>query len=149
MAVNAGAVTLIVAVSLTVPEVTVMVAVPTFRAVANPALLIEATAPEDVVQTVVPVMLWVFWSLKVPVTVNCSVFPLGTDELEGESESETKLGADTLRVAVPLTDPDLAVMVAIPACFATAIPGELMAAIAGWTLLHWALWVKSRALPSL
>lgn len=82
--------------------------------------------------------------LNVPVTTNCCVSPFGTDAFAGDKERDTRLGAETVRVAEPLTNPDAAVIVAVPACLVTAIPGALMVAIAGCTQLQVAVWVKSR-----
>ncbi len=131
IAVRTGGVTVSVPVPLADPDVTVIVVVPTVRAVASPELLIEATLAAEAPQTAWLVKSFVLWLLKVPVTVNCCVSPLAMVAVDGDNERETRLGADTVSVAEMLTEPDAAVIVALPACKVTAMPAELMVAIVG------------------
>lgn len=53
-------------------------------------------------------------SLKVPVAVNCLVVPTAMLEFAGVTAMETRVAAVTVREAIPLTPPDVAVMVAVP-----------------------------------
>ena len=73
-----------------------------------------AAAAEDEVQNTVPVTSCVLESLKVPMAVNCLVVPTAMLELDGLTAIETRVAAVTVSEAVPLTDPDAAVIVAVP-----------------------------------
>jgi hypothetical protein len=50
----------------------------------------------------------------VPVAVNCCVLSTKIDGDCGVTAIETSVGAVTVRVAVPLTEPEVAVIVAVP-----------------------------------
>src|SRR5690349_10961683 len=54
----------------------------------------------------------VLLSLKVAVAVNCLVVPTGMLELAGVTAMEVTVAPVTVSAAVPLTEPDVAVMVA-------------------------------------
>ena len=54
--------------------------------------------------------------------MNCWVRPLATDELAGVTAMETRVGVVTVSVAVPLTDPEAAVIVAAPWVLLVANP---------------------------
>src|SRR5258708_22243359 len=53
-------------------------------------------------------------SLKVPVAVNCLVVPTAILEPAGVTAIETRVAALTVRLAVPLTPPEVAVIVVDP-----------------------------------
>jgi NAD(P)H-hydrate repair Nnr-like enzyme with NAD(P)H-hydrate epimerase domain len=53
-------------------------------------------------------------SLKVAATVNCCDVPSGTAGFAGVMASETITAELTVSVLDPVTDPELAVMVAVP-----------------------------------
>ncbi len=70
------------------------------------------------------VMSSVLLSLKVPVAANCLVVPTAMLELAGVTARETKVAPVTVREALPVTEPEAAVMVAAPVPVAVAIPEE-------------------------
>lgn len=70
----------------------------------------------------------VLLSLKVAVAVNCLVVPTGMLELAGVTAIEVTVAPVTVSAAVPLTEPDVAVIVAVPVPTAVASPAELTAA---------------------
>jgi hypothetical protein len=88
-----------------------------------------AAAAEDEVQNTVPVTSCVLESLKVPMAVNCLVVPTAMLELDGLTAIETSVAAVTVSDAVPLTDPDVAVIVAVPVPTAATSPvaGSMLA----------------------
>jgi len=61
--------------------------------------------------------------------VNCLVVPTAIVEFAGVTTSPTKVAPVTVRDAVPLTDPELALMVAMPEPTAATIPDALMLAM--------------------
>jgi hypothetical protein len=61
-------------------------------------------------------------SVYVPVAVNCWVVPFGIDWLIGVTVTETSAAGVTLREVVPLTDPDVAIIVADPTAAPLARP---------------------------
>ncbi len=114
---------------LTEPKVALMVVLPAATLEARPcALMVAAAALRDVQVTVV-VMSCVLLSVKVPVAVNCLVVPTAMLEFAGVTAMETRVAALTVSVAVPLTPPDEAVMVAVPVPVLLANPVESMVAI--------------------
>jgi len=64
------------------PEVAVIIAVPTARPLANPAVVMLAVVFATALQVTDAVRSCVELSVKVPVAVNCSVTPMGTDGFE-------------------------------------------------------------------
>jgi len=113
---------------LTAPDAAVMVALPFATLVARPWLLIVATDADEDVQRTEVLMSCVLESLNVPVAANCLVVPTAMLELAGVTLIETSVAAVTIRDAVPLTDPDVAVMVVVPSLKPAATPLEVMLA---------------------
>lgn len=113
---------------LTDPDAAVTVAVPFATLVARPWPLMVATDAEDEVQSTEPLMSCVLESLNVPVAANCLVVPTAMLELAGVTLIDTSVAAVTMSDAVPLTDPDVAVIVVVPALTPAASPLELMLA---------------------
>ncbi len=113
---------------LTDPKVALMVVLPAATLEARPCALMVAAAALDDVQVTVEVMSWVLLSLKVPVAVNCLVVPTAMLEFAGVTAMETSVAAVTVSDAVPLTPPDVAVMVAVPVPVLLANPMESMLA---------------------
>ena len=111
-----------------VPSVAEIVVFPDPAVVASPmlpaVLLITATVFSEDTQFTIAVMSVLVPSLYVPVAVNCCVEPDGMDGFCGEMEIETSVAALTVRLAVPFTDPDAAVMVMVPAATPVARPCE-------------------------
>src|ERR1700756_4512743 len=96
------------------PTVAAMVVLPLAIPVASPWTLIVATAGEDEVHTTDAEISCVLLSLKVPVAVNCFVVPIAVLGFAGVTVIETKVTAVTVRDAVPVTEPAVAVTVAVP-----------------------------------
>src|ERR1700751_2013413 len=71
------------------PEVAVTVAVPTARPLAKPPVVMLATLFATAVHVTEAVRFCIEPSVKLPVAVNCSVTPIGTDGLAGVSAIET------------------------------------------------------------
>jgi hypothetical protein len=105
-----------------VPNAALIVVIPLATLAARPEALIVAAAGVDEVQTTDGEMSCVLLSLKVPVAVNCLVVLVGIVEFAGVTAMETKVAAVTVRDAVPLTDPDVAVTVVVPVPTLVASP---------------------------
>ena len=105
-----------------VPEVAVIVAVPAETAVARPLLLTVAIDVLDELQVTDTLISWVVPSENVPVAENCWVTPLGMVGLAGVTAMEERVAEVTVRVVLPETVPEVAVMVAVPAAMAVANP---------------------------
>lgn len=99
---------------LTVPNVALMLVLPAKRLVTTPLLLMVAEAGLEEVQITDFEISCVLLSLKVPVAVNCRVVPTAMLALAGVTAIETRLAAVTVSDAVPVTDPELALIVAVP-----------------------------------
>lgn len=99
-----------------------IVVLPVATLEASPCALIVAAAGVEEVQTTTPVMSWVEESLNVPVAVNCFVVSTAMLELAGVTAMETRVAAETVSDDVPLTDPDVAVIVAVPVPTPVATP---------------------------
>ena len=110
----AEAVTVKVAVAVTTPPpgllaTAVITAVPWLTAVTMPPLavmlatdgLLEAQVTELVRFCVVP-------SLKVPVAVNCSVFPMAIEGFAGVTAMDANVAGVTVSVVLPETEPEVA-----------------------------------------
>ena len=67
-------------------------------------------------------MSWDDESLNVPVAVYCFVVPTAMVELAGVTAIETSVAAETVSEAVPLTDPEVAVIVDVPVPTPVATP---------------------------
>ena len=61
-------------------------------------------------------------SLKVPVAVNCFVVPIDMLELAGVTEIDTSVAALTVSDALPVTEPEVALIVVVPVPTAVARP---------------------------
>jgi hypothetical protein len=92
----------------------------------TPDAVTLATAGFELAKLAVAVMFCVVPSLKVPVAVICSVCPVATERVDGESVIETRFAEVTVRVAFPETLDDEAVIVQVPALTAVAIPLALI-----------------------
>jgi len=85
--------------------------------------LIVAVAGVEDVQTATAVMSWSDESLNVPVAVYCFVVPTAMLELAVVVTAiETSVAAETVSEAVPLTDPEAAVIVDVPVPTPVATP---------------------------
>jgi hypothetical protein len=125
-----AAVTVSVVDPTTLPLVALIVDVPTFTAVAKPAALIVAFAGVPDAHVTLLVRSCVELSLKVPVAVNCCVFPAATDGFAGVTAMDVSTAAVKVRVVVPLIAPDTALIVTGPPDFTpVARPAALIVAI--------------------
>jgi len=77
-------------------------------AVARPALLIVATVVDEEFHVAVLLRFCVVPSLKVPVAVNCSVFPMAIDGFAGVTAMDASVAGVTVSVVLPETEPELA-----------------------------------------
>ena len=113
------------------PKVAVMVLLPVATLVASPCALMLATAEEDELQSTDAVRSSVLESLNVPMAVNCFVVLTAMLPLAGVTTIETKVAAVTVSEAVPLTDPEVAVIVVVPVPTPAATPFWSMLATDG------------------
>jgi hypothetical protein len=139
---SVAAVTVNVVDPTTLPLVALIVDVPTFTAVANPAALIVAFASVPDAHVTLPVKFCVELSLNVPVAVNCCVFPAATDGFAGVTAMEDRVAAVTVNVVDPTTLPLVALIVDVPTFTAVAKPAALIVAFAGVPDAHVTLPVK-------
>jgi hypothetical protein len=102
-----------------------------------------------VVQVTEPVKTSVLPSLYVPVAANCRVVPKAKDGLAGVTAIETSTAWLTVSVAVPVIDPELAVIVDVPTPAPVARPPAAIVATVVKDELHVALLVRFWVLPSL
>jgi hypothetical protein len=107
---------------------------------ASPAVLtvaVESVSDDHVAELVRSCVLP---SVKVPVAASCCVVPSASDGADGVMARETSAADDTFRVVDPLTEPEFAVMVAVPWPTLVAMPCEgtslLIVATAGVSELH-------------
>jgi len=102
----------------TFPDAAVIVVVPDATDVASPceaaALLIVATPVLEELHTTDAVRFWVVLSEYVPVAVNCWFVPLAIAGFAGVTAIETRVAGLTVRVVVPDTAPEVAVIVVVP-----------------------------------
>jgi hypothetical protein len=126
----------------------VMVADPRAEAVANP-VAVMVTAPPLLLQVTELVRSCVVPLLYVPVAVNCCVPPWVTVMSEGLSASETSVAGVTVKVADPVMEDELAVIVAEPAATPVAKPVPAIVAIVGAEEVQRAEAVRSCVVPSL
>jgi hypothetical protein len=113
---------------VTLPSVAVIVDEPTPTPVAKPAVEMVATDEVEELQVTELVRFCGLPLLYAPVAVNCSVPPAEIDGFTGVTAIETRPVAETLRDAVPLMLPDVAVMVALPLATPVARPEEFTVA---------------------
>jgi hypothetical protein len=120
--------TVTVAVPFTDPEVAVMVAVPFAIAVTSPAEDTVATPVADETQLTVGLEM-TFSLASLTVGVRVAVSPVDVnDKVSGDKVSEPST-CSTVTVAVPFTDPEVAVIVAVPFAIAVTRPATDTVAI--------------------
>jgi hypothetical protein len=139
MAVSVAGVTVTTVEPEMLPDAALMVAVPTVRAAAAPfvpaVLLTVATAALDELQVAEAVRSWVELSEYIAVAVNWRPDPLAMLGFAGVTERETSVAGVTVRVVVPDTVPDDAVIVAVPVAAAVAEPLEPAALLIAATVV--------------
>lgn len=109
---------------------------PLARLLTTPLALMVAAAGLLEVHVTEAEMSCTLLSLKVPVAVNCLLVPTGMVELAGVTAIETRLAPLTVSDVVPLTVPEAAVIVVVPALTPLANPVEFTAATAPELELH-------------
>lgn len=119
---NDAAATVSEVLPLIAPDVAVIVVLPIVLAVARPVAAIEATELVVELQVAVAVKSWVEPSVYVPVAVNCCSTPSGIVAFPGVTAIDTRFGAVTVNLAVPVTPLWLAEIVEEPAALLVASP---------------------------
>jgi hypothetical protein len=144
--------TVTVACPVTVPNVAVMVVVPTARPVTVPAVAAaietEAVIGADDVQTTLDVMSTMLPSLKVPVACSATVPPTCTVDIGGVTAMLRSVAAVTVTRLVPLWVPSVAVIVDVPAASARALPVAPIETTAVAELDQVTMLVRSARVPS-
>ena len=107
-----------------------------------------ATAGCIELQVTDAVMFCVDPSLIVAIAVSWLMLPRGMNNVAGTTFSATTAAGVTAKFAVPVTDPEAALIVVVPTPLATAAPAGLTLAIAGPNELHVADCVRFCVLPS-
>src|SRR5438067_341724 len=102
-----------------------------------------------VLQVTLLVISSVLPSLNVPVAASCRVVPSANVGFAGVIASEARTGDATVSVAVPLTAPEVALIVVVPLATPVAIPLLVIVAMVVRVEVHDAEVVRSCVLPSL
>jgi hypothetical protein len=119
------------------PNVALIVLVPTASPVARPPALILAVAGVPEAQVTEAVRLCVVLSVYIPVAVNCCVRPLAIDGFAGFTTIDTSVAVVTVSTVEPTTDPNVALIVLVPAPTAVANPPPaLIETVAGVPEAH-------------
>lgn len=149
---SAAAVTVSSVDPLTVPALAVMLAIPIPVLCASPTLLIGAVETVSDDHVAVLVISCVLPSVNVPVAVNCSLVPSAIDGVAGVTANDTSPAVLTVSVVDPLTEPEVAVIVAVPSptllpkpCVGAALPIVATVAVSE---LHCTVLVIFCVLPS-
>ena len=109
---------------LIAPEIAEICVRPVATPLAIPVASIVAAAGVEELQVTEAVMSCCVLSLKVPVATNCLDPPIAMLEFAGVTSIETRTAPVTLRFALPLTVPTVAVIVELPVPTPTARPKE-------------------------
>jgi hypothetical protein len=109
---------------LTEPSAALIVALPVATLDAKPWALMVAAEGLEEVQSTLALIFCEVESLKLPVAVYCLVVPTAMVEFAGITAIETRVAPVTVSDEVPLTEPDAAVMVVVPAAMPVASPVE-------------------------
>ena len=138
-----------VADALTDPSAAVMVVIPGLRPFAIPLLAPTlATSGFDELHEHWTVRSWVLPSLKVPIAENDSRVPWAMVALLGMTASDARLAAFTVAWVLPLTEPEVAVMVTDPRLRAVAKPPVVIDATRLFEEVHVTVPVMSCVVPS-
>ena len=137
-----------------VPDIAVIVTVPSFSPVAKPLTVMEAIVFADELHVTVFVMSWLVPSENVPVAVYCCCTPNGIVILSGVTAIELSVAVVTVNAAAfDVTEPDVAVIIVVPAfisaCAVPCVPiALLMVAIVVSEEFQVTVLVTSFVLPS-
>ena len=144
---NAAGVTVKVVEPLTLPAVAVIVVCPSETLAAWPVFgvvaLMVATLGADEFHTTAVVMSSVLPSLYVAMAANCWFVPSAMDAFAGVTAIDTMVAGVTVRLLEPLTEPDVALMLAFPTATAVTRPLADTVAVATEEELHVAVLVRS------
>lgn len=110
------------------PKAPLMVVLPLATLLTRPLPLMLAADTFDEVQVTDTEMSWVLLSLKVPVATNCLVVPTLIVKFAGVTAIDTKAALVIVKDAVPLTLPEVAVIVTVPV--PTPVASPLLSTIA-------------------
>ena len=110
---------------VTVPELAFTVDVPMPALVAAPLASMLAVEVVFDDHATVPVRSCMLPSVNVPVAVNCCFVPSAIDGSGGVTAMDASAAAVTVNVVVPVTEPEVAVILAEPLLKLVAKPGEL------------------------
>ena len=110
--------------------------------------MIEATVADVELHVAVDERFCVLPSVKVPVAVNCCVFPMKREPVAGVTAMDTKAGAVTVRVVEPVKPPELAEIVLVPCARLVARPPALTVATVGADEVQVGAVVKLFVVPS-
>src|ERR1700722_15330509 len=125
-----------------------MVKVPPPAAVTRPVEEMVATAGVVEDQATLPERFCVLPSLKVPVAVNCCVAFLASARFAGVTVTVFSVAAVTVRAAVPVMAPAVALIIEVPADLAVARPDAVTVATEGAWEVQLTLAVMSCEAPS-
>lgn len=141
--------TVVVAVTapLVVFTVAVIVEFPDATPVTSPEEFTVAFAVEEDVQVTLLVRSFVELSAKVPVAVSCTVPLVATLGFAGVMAREVSATVDTVTVEFPVSPPEVAEIVELPAATAVTSPALLTVATPVDELCHVAELVTSELLP--
>jgi len=149
---SAAAVTVSCVELLIFPDVAVIVAVPKPALCASPVALIVAAIGVSEVHVAVLVRSCVPPSVNVPVAVNCCCVPSASVGVAGVTAIDTSAAELTISVVEPVTEPTLAVIVALPCPTPLALPcvpaALLIVATVSVSELHCTVPVMFCVLPS-
>jgi hypothetical protein len=103
------------------PEVADIAVLPAVRVLANPVLSTVALVVLDELHVAADIF-WVLPSVKSPTAVNWVVFPRANDGADGLSDIETRAAGSTVNVVVPVTAPEVALIVTLAGPRVAATP---------------------------
>src|SRR5438046_3782384 len=92
------------------PEVALIVVLPCLRAVARPTDVIVATLVVDEVQVTELVRFWLLPSVYLPVAVYCTLVAIFTVWLAGVTVIDTRDAGPTVKVVLPVTPAEVALI---------------------------------------
>ena len=111
------------------PEVALIVVLPCLRAVARPTDVMVATLVVDEVQVTELVRFWLLPSEYLPVAVYCTLVAIFTVWLAGVTVIDTRAAGPTVKVVLPVTPAELALIWEVPCAAPVARPPEVIVAI--------------------
>jgi hypothetical protein len=145
---SAAELTVMVAEALIVPRLALIKVEPPLKPLANPVLLIPATAGVEELQLTNVVKFCVLPSLYCPVAANCWFCPIAIVGFVGLIVMRERVAGITVRTVKLLTAPAVAVIVTWPVTMQLATPPDVMEATDGAEEVQFTEAVRSCVLPS-